>query len=162
MSAGPPAPDPPAPDTTLRSDPARRVGRVLVWPFVAWAAVGAGACLALLTVFTVGVFILPVVIAAAIALLRWRGSRTIAAIGVISGFGLVPLYVAYLNRGGPGDVCTTSGGGQSCLTEWSPWPWFIAGAVMVALGIAVFAGVRNAISPLSAGPGRPPPPPGRS
>jgi hypothetical protein len=140
----------------------RSADRVRSWPFVAWAAVGAGACLALLTVFTVGVFILPVAIVATIALLRWRGSRTIAAIGVISGFGLVPLYVAYLNRGGPGDVCTTSGGGQSCLTEWSPWPWLIAGAVMVALGIAVFAVVRNAISSSPAGPGRPPPPPGRS
>jgi hypothetical protein len=142
--------------------PPRNAGRVPVWPFVAWAAVGASACLALLTVFTVGVFILPVTIVAAIALLWWRGSRTIAAIGMISGFGLVPLYVAYLNRGGPGDVCTASGGGQSCLTEWSPWPWFIAGAVMVALGITVFVGVRNALSPSPAGPGQPPPPSGRS
>ena len=88
--------------------------RPRIWPFFAWAALGAGMCLSLLAVLSIGLFVVPLVIGGLIALLVWPGSRTSAALGVISGLGLVPLFVAYLNRGGPGDVCTTSAtGGQS-------------------------------------------------
>jgi hypothetical protein len=122
-------------------------GRSLTWPFLAWAAVGAGACLALLAVLTIGIFVLPLVIVATVALLTWRKGRTIAAVGVVAGLGLVPLYVAYLNRGGPGNVCSTSAGGQSCSTEWSPWPWLAAGLLLIALGVGAFVLLRSRISP---------------
>ncbi len=130
--------------------------RPRIWPFFAWAAVGAGACLALLGVLSIGLFVLPLVLAALIALLLWPGGRTVAALGAISGLGLVPLFVAYLNRGGPGDVCTTSvSGGQSCTSEWSPWPWLGAGLALVALGAVAFARLR---ARLSQAPSAPPPP----
>jgi hypothetical protein len=116
--------------------------RVRIWPFFAWAVVGAGGCLALAAVFTIGIFVEPAVIAVAAGLLAWGGSRTIAAVGLLSGLGLVPLYIAFLNRGGPGDVCSYSAGGQSCTTEWSPWPWLIAGVLLVAGGAALFAWLR--------------------
>jgi hypothetical protein len=116
------------------------------WPFLAWAAVGAGGCLALLTALSIGIFVLPLVIAAATALLIWPASRTIAAVGTVSGLGLVPLWVAYLNRGGPGTVCTAVSGGQSCASEWSPWPWLAAGIVLLAAGIAAFAALRSRAS----------------
>jgi hypothetical protein len=132
------------------------------WPFLAWAAVGAGACLALLTALTIGIFILPLMAAAAIALLAWRGGRTVTAVGVIAGLGLVPLYVAYLNRGGPGSVCSASTAGQACTDEWSPWPWLAAGTVLIVLGVGAFALLRSRISPPPADSGRPRPGPGRS
>ena len=112
--------------------------RPLVWPFFAWAAVGAGACVAVLSVPSIGVFVAPPVIAAAVFLLRWPRSRTTAMFGAASGLGLVLLYVAYLNRGGPGDVCSTTASGQSCVTEWSPWPWLAAGIALFAFGVAAF------------------------
>jgi hypothetical protein len=139
--------------------------RVRTWPFFAWAVVGAGLCLALVTVWTIGIFVLPLVIAAVVGLLAWGGSRTIAAVGVVSGLGLVPLYLAFLNRGGPGDICSSSAGGQSCITEWSPWPWLIAGILLVCGGAILFAWLRHVTGP----PATPPParsgprrrPPGR-
>ena len=123
------------------------VARPRIWPFFAWAAAGAGICLGPLTAFTpIGLFVLPVVIAALVALLLWPGSRTSAALGLISGLGLVPLVVAYLNRGGPGEVCTTSATSQSCTTEWSPWPWLGAGLALVTLGAVAFALLRARLS----------------
>ncbi|MGH3397085.1 MAG: hypothetical protein ACRDPO_20585 [Streptosporangiaceae bacterium] len=133
--------------------------RPRIWPFFAWAAVGAGWCVALLGVLSIGLFVLPLVIGALIVLLVWPGGRTIAALGAVSGLGLVPLVVAYLNRGGPGDVCTTSAsGGQSCTTEWSPWPWLGAGLALVALGAVAFGLLRARLSQVPSAP--PPPRPG--
>lgn len=120
--------------------------RLLIWPFFAWAAVGAGACVTVLSVLSIGVFVAPLVIVAAVLLLRWPRSRTAAMFGAVSGLGLVLLYVAYLNRGGPGDVCSTTASGQSCVTEWSPWPWLVAGIALVASGVAAFALLLSRIS----------------
>lgn len=114
----------------------------LIWPFLAWAVVGAGACFTVLAALSIGVYVAPAVIIALIVLLRWERARTIAAFGMISGLGPVLLYVAYLNRGGPGNVCTTSGISQSCVTEMSPWPWLVAGIAALAAGIAAFAAQR--------------------
>jgi hypothetical protein len=115
----------------------------LIWPFLAWAVVGAGLCFAVLSGFTVGIFVIPVAIAAMIALLRWAQARTIAAVGVISGPGLVLMYVAYLNRAGPGNVCSATATSQTCVTEMSPWPWLIAGIAVLAIGVTVFAQLRR-------------------
>jgi len=55
----------------------------------------------------------------------------------LSGAGVLPLVVAWLNRDGPGDVCRTWADGQSCTEEWSPWPWLAAGVALVAAGIVL-------------------------
>lgn len=128
-------------NTTAKTGP-----RPLIWPFFAWAAVGAAACVAVLSALSIGVFVAPVVIIAVFALLRWPRSRTIAWFGAVSGAGLVLLYIAYLNRGGPGEVCSTIPGGESCNTEWSPWPWFGAGVALAVFGVAAFALFRSRIS----------------
>lgn len=149
------APEPAIPGPRQRARPA-------IWPFAAWAVVGAGACLALLTAFTIGIFVLPLVMAATIALLRWRRTCNVAAVGLVSGLGLVPLYVAYLNRGGPGEICSTTAQGQECTTAWSPWPWLVVGLLLIGAGIVVFSALRSGFSPWSAGPWRRRPPPGQS
>ena len=134
--------------------------RPRIWPFFAWAAVGTGAFFTLITGFTVGLLVLPLVLVALAALLIWPGSRTSAALGLISGLGLMPLLVAYLNRGGPGNVCTTTATSQSCTTEWSPWPWLAAGLLLVAAGAVAFAWLRTRLSqprPAAPRPRRPGP-----
>ncbi len=121
--------------------------RPRIWPFFAWTAIGVGICLGLLAAFTpIGLFVLPLVIVGLTALLIWPGSRTSAALGLISGLGLMPLVVAYLNRGGPGNVCTTTATSQSCTTEWSPWPWLAAGLLLIAVGAVAFAWLRARLS----------------
>jgi len=111
--------------------------RTSMWPwFCAWFLVGALASLALLTVLTVGVFLLPIALVAAVFLATRRGRRAGLA-GLVSGFGVPLLYVAFLNRGGPGNVCTRTATGQSCVDEYSPWGWVAAGVVFLIAGIVL-------------------------
>ncbi len=57
--------------------------------FLLWAVVGAGAILSLLTILTIGVFVLPATAALA-GILVWRGDR-LAWPGLLAGLGLVPV-----------------------------------------------------------------------
>jgi hypothetical protein len=86
-----------------------------------------------------------VVIAAAV--LIWRCRLGIATIGAVSGLGLISFAVAYLNRKGPGQVCTTTATTQSCITEWSPWPWLAAGIVLISAGLVLFLALRRSARP---------------
>jgi len=110
-----------------------------IWLFLAWTAVGAGACFALLSLLSIGVYVALPVLAATVLLLRWQRGGDAAMFGAISGAAVVLLYIAYLNRGGPGEVCVTTASSQTCTTEWSPWPWFGAGIALFAAGVAAFA-----------------------
>ncbi|MEU6355284.1 hypothetical protein ABZ896_39250 [Streptomyces sp. NPDC047072] len=104
--------------------------------FCAWLLVGALASLGLLTVLSIGVFLLPAALVAAVLLATRNGSR-VGLAGLLSGLGAPLLYVAFLNREGPGNVCTTSASGQSCVDEYSPWGWLAAGVVLLLAGIAL-------------------------
>lgn len=103
---------------------------------VGWAAAGAGVVTAALTVLTIGIFVLAATAALA-ALLARRYGGSLAAPGLLAGAGLMTLYIAYLNRRGPGMVCTTTQTGGSCVQEWSPWPFVAAGLCLVGVGFAV-------------------------
>jgi hypothetical protein len=111
-------------------------------PFLAWGGVGAGLCLAALTPLTIGFLVLPLAVASGIALLAWRRGRSGSVVGLLSGLGIVPLYVGYLNRDGPGNVCHTIAGGQECITEWSPVPWLVLGGLLVVAGGGLFLWLR--------------------
>ncbi|HVA06876.1 MAG TPA: hypothetical protein VNG12_09065 [Acidimicrobiales bacterium] len=101
--------------------------------FAAWWLIGGLWSITLLGIATVGLFVLPVSLAAT-ALLA-RRSHGAGALGLLSGLGLPVFYVAYLNRDGPGNVCSsTSSGGQTCVQEWSPWPWLAAAVILSIAG----------------------------
>ena len=104
--------------------------------FALWAAVGAGGVLGVLTAPTIGLFVLPVTVAVA-ATLAWRRQVGLAGPGILTGLGLLPCYVAYLNRGGPGTVCASTATGGTCTEEWSPWPWLGVGLCFVVAGAAL-------------------------
>jgi hypothetical protein len=67
-----------------------------------------------MAMLTVGPFIVPV--ALVMTVLPWRKHRAgRELLGLVFGLALPLLYVAYLNRDGPGTVCTTGrDGSQSC------------------------------------------------
>jgi len=111
---------------------ADRSSRGTVW-FVAWILVGAALAFGVLGIATVGVFVLPVALIAGVALALRPAARRRAA-GVVAGAGLPLLYVAYLNRSGPGTVCTTHAGGQACVDESNPWVWLAAALAVIAAG----------------------------
>lgn len=114
----------------------RRTAGGWAW-FAAWALVGGGACFAVLAVLTVGMFVAPVVAAAAVLLGCVRRSHR-GLPGLISGFGIPPFYLAWLNRDGPGTVCHSTATSTSCIGEWPPWPFAIVGVAVVAFGVVVF------------------------
>ena len=107
--------------------------------FVAWFLVGALYALAVLGALTIGIFVLPVAVVATVLLARVPTAR-IGSTGLVSGAGLPLLYVAWLNRDGPGTVCTSTSSSSSCIDEWSPWPF-------VAVGSRVGRGRRGAVPP---------------
>ncbi|MDT0469322.1 hypothetical protein [Streptomyces gibsoniae] len=104
--------------------------------FLAWLAVGACVALGLAALLSVGVILIAVGAVAAVFLLR-RG-HTNALVGSIAGVALPLFYIAYTNRGGPGDVCHTTATGSTCTEEYAPVPFLIAGAVLFVGGFLVF------------------------
>lgn len=113
------------------------------WAFLLWSAAGAGGVLGLLTILTIGRFLLPLTALLSLAFLLWPRMRNESVIGVGVGLGGLVLYVAYLNRGGPGTVCKTTATSSSCVDEWSPWPWLVVGALLIVSSITLFVLVRR-------------------
>jgi hypothetical protein len=104
--------------------------------YLGWCVVGAGACFGVLSLLTVGPFVLLATLFLS-GWLLWRVSFGWAMGGLLSGAALPILYVAWLNRDGPGHVCTTTATSQSCTEEWSPWPFVVAAVVLAAGGVMV-------------------------
>ncbi|MFJ9634799.1 hypothetical protein ACIRU8_44635 [Streptomyces sp. NPDC101175] len=125
----------------FRGVPDSSRGRTWPW-FLAWLGIGAAGSLALLTIPTIGLYLFPLAAVAAGAVAFRRGARH-GLPGLLSGLGLPLLYVAYLNRRGPGTVCTTTATSQSCVDEWSPWLWLAAGVVLFLAGLGWFTALTR-------------------
>jgi hypothetical protein len=102
--------------------------------FMAWAVIGGCWALTLLGALSIGVFVLPFAVVATILLAcderSWAGLG-----GLALGAAILLLGIAYMNRDGPGDVCTTTASAVSCQSETSPWPWLAVGlAGLIASG----------------------------
>jgi hypothetical protein len=91
-------------------------------------------------VLTIGLYVL-LATGGLAAVLAWRAGGRFAGPGLLAGAGLMPLYVGYLNRGGPGMVCTATTSGVSCVQQMSPWPWVAVGVCLIGGGIGL--GVRT-------------------
>jgi hypothetical protein len=122
----------------------RRIGRdARLWPwFAGWAVAGAGFCLCLLVILSVGWFALSLPVIAVILLANY-GPSPRAATGLLSGAGIPLLYVAYLNRSGPGEVCKSAGGGFSCTSEWNPLLVLIPAVLLIVAGGVAFSLARR-------------------
>lgn len=101
-----------------------------VW-FWAWAAVGALATasldLGLLTAIPallLGVFVV-----------RVGDRRGRSTPGFVTGAGLPLLWVAYVQREGPGTVCWHTATGTGCNQYLNPLPWLIIGIALVLTGL---------------------------
>lgn len=103
--------------------------------FGAWLLVGACAGIGLAAILTVGAAFVVLAGVAAVFLLR-KGPRH-AVLGGVSGVALPLFYLAYLNRGGPGEVCRTVSGGQTCTEEYTPVPFLVVGLLLLVAGVVV-------------------------
>jgi hypothetical protein len=112
--------------------------------FALWLVVGTAYVVAVLGILTIGILVLPVAIIANAFAAR-RRPLTPAVFGLLGGLGIPLLFVGFANINGPGNVCTHFAGGESCTQEWTPWPWLLAGAVLIVVAIVLF--VRSPASP---------------
>ncbi len=101
--------------------------------FGAWTLVGAGAAFGVLGLATIGIFVLAGT--AVLGTLVWRGYGRSGSAGLVSGLGLPLLYIAFLNRHGPGWYCTSTGDSVACDELWTPWPWLVTGSALVLAGL---------------------------
>jgi hypothetical protein len=97
--------------------------------FAAWVVVGCA--LALGTVSLGPLVLVPVGVIALLMIRRPAALRS--AYGALVGVGLLLLFVAYLNRQGPGTTCWERGTAMGCDQHLNPLPW-------LALGIAFVVG----------------------
>ncbi len=109
------------------------------WWFVAWAAIGCGLGLAAVS-FGPLLFIPVLIVAVVLAARRggWRQRLTRSAGGVLCGLGVVSLFVAYVQRKGPGTVYWHTATASGADTYLDPRPWLVAGAALVVGGILAF------------------------
>ena len=115
------------------------------WAFALWAVAGAGLCLGVLSILTIGFAVLLVTLVLC-GLLLWRVGVGAALTGIVAGAAAPLLYVAWLNRDGPGSHCTVTATSSSCTDEWTPWPFVIVAVAMVAAGVVSFVRLRGAQS----------------
>jgi hypothetical protein len=115
--------------------------------FFGWVAVGATALAGLLATFAIPVFLglLAMSGAGALALISRKRTR-IRYPGILCGCAIPLLFVAYLNRDGPGEVCTAHIGVACTSSEQqsSPWPWAIAGLILLAVGVVASIATKRA------------------
>ncbi|MDQ6686243.1 MAG: hypothetical protein M3Z50_01290 [Actinomycetota bacterium] len=89
----------------------------------------------LLAILTIGLPLLLVAVVGSVLLARKQPPRE-TFFGLVSGLGFPMFYLALLNRGGPGTVCTTTPTSQSCVDESNPWLWLVVGLVLLVGGVA--------------------------
>ncbi len=109
-----------------------------------WALVGVLGAFAVVALLSVGVFVLPVVLVLGGVGLWSARLRSGALPGVPLGASLVPFWLAFQNRSGPGTVCETTATSSTCTEQYSPWPFLVVGLVLAVVGLAL---VRRAAVP---------------
>jgi len=118
--------------------------------FSLWLVVGAAYAVAALGILTIGILVLPLALIGNALAARHR-PLTPGVFGLIGGLGVPLLYVGFSNINGPGNVCDHFPGGESCTQEWSPWPWLLAGAVMIVAATVLFMRSRAPAPPREEG-----------
>jgi hypothetical protein len=118
--------------SALQSGHARLIGWL---SFLAWMAVGFGIVFGF---FLFSIFVLAAAVLVGVLVALQPGLRR-GALGLLSGAGAIFLWVAWLNRRGPGTIVTHTATSVSSTDTWDPRPWLAAGIVLVAGSMAAHA-----------------------
>jgi hypothetical protein len=112
--------------------------------FTGWLLIGACYILALLSILSIGIFIMPITVVGTVALATRRDTER-GLPGLVSSASLPLFLLTYLNRHGPGTYCTTSAdGGNECLEGLlAPWPLLAVGLLLLVAGVALFLRLRR-------------------
>jgi hypothetical protein len=112
--------------------------------FTGWLLIGACYLLGLLSILSIGIFILPITMVGTVALATRRDTQR-GLPGLVSSASLPLFLLTYLNRHGPGTYCTISADGGSDCTEGllAPWPLLAVGLLLLVAGVALFRLLRR-------------------
>ena len=99
--------------------------------FIVLALIGAAFILGFLTLSVL--FVVPVVVAVVVAVVRPNVLKS--SFGLMAGAGSVLIYVAYVQRRGPGTGCWQTATASGCDEYLNPWPWLVVGLTLVVAGI---------------------------
>ena len=112
------------------------------WGYLWWTATGVLVGFGVVSLLTIGVFLLPAGMVLAVVGSVWGPLRNRSVIALVGGLAAAPLYLAWLNREGPGTVCEAlEDEVTSCSDRWSPWPFLAVATALLAVGI--FGAVRG-------------------
>jgi hypothetical protein len=103
--------------------------------FWAWAVLG---CAAAVGALAFGMPALAAVVFAG-ALIAGQGRLRRPALGFVTGLGAPLLYVAWLNRAGPGVTCWGTATATGCDQHLNPLPWFLVGLVLFVGGVVAYS-----------------------
>ena len=109
--------------------------RVAPWSYGWWVLVGALLGFGVASIPTIGVVLLAMAAVLVVIGVLAPALRTRAARATVGGLALAPLYLAWLNRDGPGEVCRTTATSVSCAEQWSPWPVLVVGLALVVVAV---------------------------
>ena len=98
--------------------------------FAAWVVVG---CAVALSMVSLGLLVLIPAAVIAVLMIRRPAARR-SAYGALIGVGLLLLFVAYVNREGPGTTCWQHGTATGCDQHLNPLPWLALGVAFVVGG----------------------------
>lgn len=110
---------------------ARRPGGM--WSMLAWLVAGSVIAFFGMSLMTVGLPVLAIAIVAA-ALRNWKWDLP----GLLAGVSLPVLWVAWKNRGGPGNECITTPSVSGCGELLDPMPWLVFGVAVLAFAAATW------------------------
>jgi hypothetical protein len=124
--------------------PVERGGRRAELWFLAWVVVGACGALGFVS-FALWVFLVPAAVIGALLLAKLRTPYGSVA-GLLAGAGLALLFVAYLQREGPGTTCWRTATGGGCAQHLDPRPWLVAGIAFLLTGVSLYWAIRRRAS----------------
>jgi len=103
--------------------------------FCVWALLGSAAALGAVSL---GPLLLLPVLLFGVFLARRPVIRR-SAFGLLTGAGSLLLFVAWVQRDGPGTTCWHTGTASGCDQHLNPLPWLVFGIVLVIAGFVAHA-----------------------
>ena len=116
----------------------------VVW-FAVWLAIGVALAFSVVDGLAFGLFVFPFAVAGVVLLIvRHHFDRS--TWGLLCGIGLLSLYVAWVQRRGPGTVSWHTATASGADTYMDPRPWLVVGLLLVVAGVVAFLWHRRGVA----------------
>jgi hypothetical protein len=109
--------------------------------FAVWTVAGVAFGFSLVVIPSLAAILLVVALVMGILRPALFGS----AVGSLAGVGLMSVYIAFVQRQGPGTVCWQTATASGCDEYLDPRPWLVAGLAMIVIAVVVQATRRRRV-----------------